>query len=89
MTAPYTSKRQSRHQAQVRGPRAANDDLFVPLDQEKRLTVSTRVAAIHLDRAIHTLHVWACDESGPIRPLRVHRRLAWRVADIKKLLGVA
>lgn len=28
-------------------------------------------------------------ENGPLRPIRVHGRLAWPVAEIRRLLGVA
>ena len=62
---------------------------FAPLDRETRAAVDTETAAYHLSREPQTLRVWACRENGPIRPLRVHGRLAWPVASIKKLLGVA
>ncbi len=61
----------------------------VPLEQETRSTVPTSEAAFHLSRSQQTLRVWACKESGPIRPVRVHGRLAWSVASIRQLLGVA
>lgn len=62
---------------------------LVPLAQETRATLSTTEAARHLNRAPQTLRLWACLENGPLRPTRVHGRLAWRVADIRKLLEVA
>ena len=49
--------------------------------------VSTEAAAAALGRRPQTLRKWACLESGPIRPLRVNRRLLWRVADIQALFG--
>ncbi len=61
---------------------------FPPLDQETRPTVSTAAAAYYLDRKMQTLHIWACKESGPVRPVRVHGRLAWPVAEIRRVLGV-
>lgn len=36
-----------------------------------------------------TLRGWACYGTGDIQPQRVNGRLAWPVADIRKLLGVA
>lgn len=60
----------------------------IALDEEKRATLPTLEAAYHLNRAQQTLRLWACREDGPIRPIRVNGRLAWPVADIKKLLGV-
>ncbi len=66
-----------------------NQFQFVPLDRETRSALSTSEAAYHLNRAQQTLRVWACHEDGPLRPLRIHGRLAWPVADIRRLLGVA
>jgi hypothetical protein len=60
----------------------------IPLAQEHRSVIPTSEAAIHLNRAQQTLWLWACKESGPIRPIRVMGRLAWSVADIRRLLGV-
>lgn len=61
---------------------------FIPLDQETRATITTREAAHHLSRQVQTLHIWACKESGPVRPIRVCGRLAWPVAEIKRVLGM-
>ncbi|MDP2065858.1 MAG: DNA-binding protein [Burkholderiaceae bacterium] len=61
---------------------------LTPLAQETRATLPTAEAAAHLSRAQQTLWLWACKESGPIRPVRVMGRLAWPVADLKRLLGV-
>ena len=61
---------------------------LTPLEQETRAALPTREAAKHLGRAQQTLRLWACLENGPIRPRRVNGRLAWPVADIRKLLGV-
>jgi hypothetical protein len=60
---------------------------FLPLDQETRSHVETACAAFHLTRSRQTLRIWACLENGPIRPIRINRRLAWPVADIKRLLN--
>jgi len=60
---------------------------FPSLDQETRSHVETACAAFHLTRAEQTLRIWACLENGPIRPIRINRRLAWPVAEIKRLLS--
>lgn len=60
---------------------------MTPIDAETRAVVDTATAAFHLNRRPQTLRVWACYEDGPIRPIRVHGRLAWPVADIRRLLG--
>jgi hypothetical protein len=50
--------------------------------------VDTATAAYYLNRRPQTLRAWACFETGPIRPMRINGRLAWRVADIKAVMGV-
>lgn len=60
---------------------------FTSLTHETRAAVPTDAAAYHLNRAPQTLRKWACLENGPIRPIRVNGRLAWRVADLQNLLN--
>ena len=59
------------------------------LELETRATLTTAEAAFHLNRSQQTLRIWAMRENGPIRPLRINRRLAWPVARIKELVGVS
>ena len=49
--------------------------------------LSTNEAAPFINRKPQTLRKWACLENGPIRPIRINGRLAWRVADLQSLLG--
>lgn len=60
----------------------------VPLIEETRSALPTHEAAWHLSRAEQTLRVWACNESGPIRPIRLHGRLLWPVSELRRVLGV-
>ena len=46
----------------------------------------THEAAEAINRKPQTLRKWACHETGPIRPLRINGRLAWRVSDLQALL---
>lgn len=62
---------------------------YTPLAHETRANLPTPEAAFHLNRRPQTLRGWACLENGPLRPVRVHGRLAWSVPEIKRLLGVA
>jgi hypothetical protein len=62
---------------------------FPPLDQVTSPTVPTDQGAFYMNRKSQTLRKWACLENGPIKPIRINGRLAWRVADIKKLVGGA
>lgn len=49
-------------------------------------TLTTAEAAVALNRKPQTLRMWACNENGPIRPVRVHGRLAWPASQIAALL---
>lgn len=68
---------------------AAKTIQLTPLTLETRTALPTPEAAGHLNRAPQTMRLWACREDGPIRPIRINGRLAWKVADIKAVLGVA
>ena len=67
----------------------ATGPAFVSLASETRAAVDTATAAYHLNRQPQTLRGWACLENGPLRPVRVHGRLAWPVAELRHVLGVA
>lgn len=62
---------------------------FPPLELENRPAVPTEQAAHYLSRRPQTLRGWACHENGPLRPLRINGRLAWQVAELRRVLGVA
>jgi hypothetical protein len=55
------------------------------LASETREHVDTACAAYHLGRKVQTLRKWACYENGPVRPIRIHGRLAWAVTDLRRL----
>jgi hypothetical protein len=76
----------THHSPQARDAAASQ---FIPLELEARPAVDTAAAAHFLNRRPQTLRGWACHEDGPIRPIRINGRLAWRTADIRALLGVA
>lgn len=62
---------------------------FPPLESLTRPTVPTRQAGYYLDRRPQTMRSWAMrDGTGPIRPLRINGRLAWPVAELRRVLGV-
>ena len=62
---------------------------FPPLEQVSLQTVPTEQAGYYLNRRPQTLRHWAMrDGTGPLRPVRIHGRLAWPVAAIRKLLEV-
>ncbi len=59
--------------------------VYPSLSEETRERVDTRTAAFHLCRAPKTLRTWA-EGKGPIAPKRINGRLAWSVADLRRLL---
>ena len=60
---------------------------FTKLELVTRPTFTTEEAAYYLNRKPQTLRAWACLENGALRPIRINGRLAWPVADIRKLLN--
>lgn len=80
--------RASTRRADNRRP-VTESQTFPPLERVNRPTVDTAAAAFYLNRRPQTMRGWACSEEGPLRPLRINGRLAWQVADLKRLLGVA
>lgn len=67
---------------------AARHSGLIPIDELRTPTVGTLEAAAYLNRRPQTLRSWACLENGPLRPIRLHGRLAWPIAEIRRLLGV-
>ena len=62
---------------------------FPPLELVNRPAVDPAAAAHYLNRKPQTLRGWACMENGPLRPIRINGRLAWNVAELRRVLGVA
>lgn len=60
---------------------------YPPIDEERRPVIETRQAAFYLMRCEQTLRVWASQGNGPIQPVRVGRRLGWKMSDIRRLVG--
>lgn len=59
--------------------------IYPSLANETREYVDTACAAYHLGRKVQTLRAWACHENGPLRPVRIHGRLAWDVAELRQI----
>lgn len=78
-------------QEQIHAPQTAAAHFpvqpFPPLELVTRPTVTTAEAAYYLNRQPQTMRSWACFENGPIRPVRICGRLAWKVSEIKALLN--
>lgn len=52
-----------------------------------RDTLPTNEAAKVINRKSQSLRKWASQENGPIRPIRIFGRLAWKVSDLALLLN--
>ena len=72
----------------ARAERMGKVATFVPLGEVTSPTVTTEAAAHFLNRRPQTLRIWACTENGPLRPTRIMGRLAWPVAELRRVLGV-
>jgi hypothetical protein len=77
----------THHSTEAR--QGATAEKFPPLEHITRPTVETAAAAFYLNRQQQTLRGWACLENGPIRPIRINGRLAWKVEDLRRVLGVS
>ena len=62
---------------------------FPTLESVTRPTVETAACAYYMNRASQTMRMHACMGTGPLRPLRINGRLAWPVAELRRVLGVA
>jgi len=65
----------------------ASLQLWPALALETRDVVPTDCAAHHLNRRPQTLRMWACLENGPVRPIRIQGRLAWKTVDLRRVVG--
>lgn len=67
---------------------ALNSPVYPPLESVTSPTVGTAACAHYMNRRPQTLRGWACNEDGPIRPVRVNGRLAWPVAELRRVMGI-
>lgn len=75
------------HSAETR--RAALEPQYPPLESVTRPNLTTKELCHYANIAEQTAWVWACKESGPVRPIRIGRRLGWPTKAVKQLCGVA
>ncbi|MFO1262783.1 MAG: DNA-binding protein [Rhodoferax sp.] len=62
---------------------------YPPLEAVTRPTVETAAAAHYLNRRPQTLRTWAMNSgTGPVNCIRINGRLAWPVAELRRVLGV-
>ena len=78
------NKRESENMATHQDPQQ-----FPTLESVTRPTVDTAAAAYYLNRRPQTLRCWAVYQDGAVNPIRISGRLAWPVAELRRVLGVA
>ena len=81
-----TSSRDTKHLEDEAPPKPVTPQ-FGPIENETRSHVDTACAAFWLNRKPQTLRGWASKQNGPVLPSLVSDRLAWPVADIKRVLS--
>lgn len=62
---------------------------YPPLQTTNQPAVGTAQAAFYLGRQQQTLRRWACTGAGAITPRNINGRLAWPVANLREVLGIA
>ena len=59
---------------------------YPPLELITRPVVDTATAAYYLNRKQQTLRAWATYQNGPVNPIRVGGRLAWKTSELRRVL---
>ena len=62
---------------------------FPPLETVTKPNLTTKEFCHYTNLAEQTAWLYACKELGPIRPIRIGRKLNWPTIEVKKLCGVA
>ena len=61
---------------------------YPPLESVTQTVIPTNQAAFYLNRQPQTLRAWSSLKNGPIQPIDINGRLAWKVSDIRNLVNV-
>ena len=78
---------EAEHSADTRS--AALETRYAPLEMVTKPLLTTGELCHYANIRPQTAWVWACKESGPVRPIRIGRRLGWPTKAVKQLCGVA
>lgn len=62
---------------------------FPSLETVTKPNLTTKEFCHYANLAEQTAWLYACKETGPIRPIRIGRKLNWPTNEVKKLCGVA
>ena len=61
---------------------------FPPLEAVTKPILTTREYCHYTNFAEQTAWLHSCKETGPVRPIRIGRRLGWPTKAVKELCGV-
>ena len=76
-------------QSSAQDRRAVSEpEQFPPLEQVTKPNLTTKEFCFYTNLAEQTAWLYACKESGPVRPIRIGRRLNWPTKAVKTLCGV-
>lgn len=62
---------------------------FPPLEAQSKPLLTTKEYCYYLNFAEQTAWIHACKQTGPVRPVKVGRKLGWPTAAVKVLCGLA
>lgn len=62
---------------------------YPPLELVTKPNLTTKEFCHYANLALQTAWLYACKETGPVRPIRIGRRLNWPTAAVKQLCGVS
>lgn len=62
---------------------------FPPLEAQTKPLLTTKEYCYYANFAEQTAWIHACKQTGPVRPVKVGRKLGWPTAAVKALCGVA
>lgn len=62
---------------------------FPPLELVTKPVLTTKEYCYYSNFSEQTAWIHACKETGPVRPIRIGRRLGWPTQAVKQLCGVA
>ena len=67
---------------------SSDQQIYPPLESVTRPVLDTAAAAYYLNRKQQTLRRWATYQNGPLNPIRVCGRLAWKTDELRRVLEV-
>lgn len=61
---------------------------YPPIELQTKPILTTKEAAYYMNRAVQTLRIWACKETGPIAPIHMGGPLGWKTSEVRKIIGI-